>query len=75
MTIEELIASTLKIARDRVSDATTMKDVAEWDSLKHMELILNIERHFSVELTGDEIADMVSVKAIKHILGQRGVCK
>ena len=72
MTIEELIAKTLTISANRVSDATRMQDVAEWDSLKHMELILSVEREFSLELTGDEIAEMTSVAAIKKILKDHG---
>lgn len=73
MTIHELIASSLKIPVSRISDETSMKNTQEWDSLKHMELILAIEQHYKLELTGDEIADMVSVKAIADILKKRGV--
>lgn len=73
MTIHELIASSLKIPTSRVSDDTSMKNTPEWDSLKHMELILAIEEHYKITLTGDEIADMVSAKAITDILKKHGV--
>jgi acyl carrier protein len=73
MTIDELLADILNIPANRITDKTTMKDVAEWDSLKHMELIVGIERHYKIELTGDEIADMISVKAIKSTLAKHGV--
>ena len=74
MTIQELLAQTLNLPLDSISDDASMKTVPEWDSLKHMEVILSIERHFKVELTGDEIADMTSLSAINTILEQRGLC-
>lgn len=73
MTIEELLARTLKISAGRVTDGTAMKDVAEWDSLKHMELIAAIEERYKIELTGDEIADMTSIGAIKKALKRYGI--
>jgi len=74
MTIQELLAQTLNLPLDRISDDASMKTMPEWDSLKHMEVILSIERHFKVELTGDEIADMTSLSAINTLLEQRGLC-
>jgi len=74
MTIVDLIAKILKIPAASITDETAMKNVPAWDSLKHMTLILAIEQEFALELTGDEIADMTSVKAIRDILGKRGLC-
>lgn len=72
-TIHKLMAEVLKLPESSISEGTTMQATPEWDSLKHMELILAIERHYEIELTGDEIAEMTSVKAINHILEQRGL--
>ena len=65
ISLEKLISQTLNIPEQRVTDDMTMEDTAEWDSLKHMELIVAIEQTYSIELTGDEIADMVSIRAIR----------
>lgn len=73
ITIPKLMANVLKLPESRITADTRMADVAEWDSLKHMELIVAIEQAYSIELTGDEIADMTSVAAISAILSQRGV--
>lgn len=73
MTIVDLIARLLNIPPARLTDQTTMKDVPEWDSLKHMELIVGLEQHYKIELTGDEIADMTSVAAIKDALKRHGL--
>ncbi len=67
------MARVLRVSESRITDDLHMRDIAEWDSLKHMELIVAIEQNYRIELTGDEIADMVSLEAIKQILKQRGV--
>ena len=73
ITIPKLMANVLRIREDRIGEKTRMQDIAEWDSLKHMELIVAIEQAYGIELTGDEIADMTSISSIKQIVGQRGV--
>lgn len=75
MAINEFIAGILKVPPQRIAADTHMKQVPEWDSLKHMELIVALEKHYKIELTGDEIAEMVSVEAIYNTLKKRGVCK
>lgn len=72
-TITKLMARVFRVPESRITDSLHMRDIAEWDSLKHMELIVAIEQNYQIELTGDEIADMVSLEAIKNILKQRGV--
>ena len=39
-----------------------------WDSLKHLELVVEIESAFNIELEPEEIAEMKSFKDIKKIL-------
>ncbi len=67
-TIHKLIAEVLKLPEASVTASTSMENTPEWDSLKHIEIIVAIEQQMGMELTGDEIADMTSVKAIETIL-------
>jgi acyl carrier protein len=71
--IKHVIANVLNIPDTRLSAESSMRDTPEWDSLKHIELILELERHYGIALTGDEIAEMTSVQAIMDILQQKGV--
>jgi acyl carrier protein len=45
-----------------------MDDVRNWDSLSHMNLIVTIENDFGIELSGDDIAEMITFDKIREIL-------
>lgn len=45
--------------------------VSGWDSLQHVNLVLELEHRFLVHLQPDEIARMTSVGSIVEVLGQK----
>jgi acyl carrier protein len=44
-----------------ITDNTTTDDIALWDSLTHLELMNEIENHYSINFTLDEILDFQNV--------------
>ncbi len=68
-----LLAELFGMREEEITDSLTMKDLAAWDSLKHMELVVAIEQTLGIELTFDEIVAMRSVREIKDVLRKRGV--
>lgn len=59
---EEIIVQVQNIFRDVLENSsiiltpnTTSADIVEWDSLSHIQLIVEIESHFDVEFTSEEI--------------------
>ena len=71
--LEQLLAELLQIPVTNITADLAMKDLDVWDSLKHMELIAEIERQFDLQLSFDEIVTMRSVGDIKRVLSNRGV--
>jgi acyl carrier protein len=54
-----------------ISRATTAADVAGWDSLQHVTLILQVERRFGFRLSSAEVADLKSVGDLLDIVQRR----
>jgi len=68
--LESLLAEILQVP---ITDDLAMKDLDIWDSLKHVELVISIERAFDIELTFDEIVAMQNVREIRRVLRERAV--
>ena len=49
----------------------TKDDIPTWDSLKHMELIAQLEKTYSIELSVHEIVGMQSISSIVNVLEER----
>ncbi len=44
-----------------ITRETTARDVVEWDSLMHVNLVLTVERWFEIRFSSSEVAGMSSV--------------
>ncbi|MCG8442837.1 MAG: acyl carrier protein [Caulobacterales bacterium] len=53
-----------------LKDDFDLRELPNWDSLNHMNFVAAIEREYEVTLTGDEIADMLTLKTITTILAE-----
>jgi acyl carrier protein len=45
----------------QVQYETTANDIAEWDSLNHIHLVVEIERHFGIRFKADELVGYKNV--------------
>ena len=70
--LSTILAAVFNLREDEITDASTMDNIAAWDSLKHMEMIYSVEEHFGIRLTADEIVEMTSVAAVERILKGKG---
>ena len=70
--IQNLIASTLKVAPDKVTRETSDKDLVAWDSLAHVNLMMSLEQTFDLFLEVEDFTQLTSVPAIVEYLRGHG---
>ena len=70
--IQNLIASTLKVAPDKVTRDTSDKDLVAWDSLAHVNLMMSLEQTFDLFLEVEDFTQLTSVPAIVEYLRGQG---
>ena len=67
--IERLIAHTLGIAEDRVTDGLEYQSIREWDSLGHVSLMVALEEAYGVTIDDELTLALRSVTAIREFAG------
>lgn len=68
---KELLSAALRIDRSRIGDQATMRDLPQWDSLAHMELIALVEERIGGTLSMDEILEMTTVQGLARLLASK----
>ena len=69
--IQELVAATLGIPASQVTDELAFSEVAQWDSLNHVNLMLALEQALQTEIDEDLMVQLTSVRAIRDFAATR----
>ena len=68
--VNDILIDVLKVQKEKIAEDLTMDDVDNWDSLTHMNLIVAIEDEFGIEMSGDDIAEMISFSSVKKTVAK-----
>jgi len=69
--IQDVMRRVFDKADLNIVDATMAKDVPEWDSLAHIELIVAIEKHFRLKFTLKEVQSFHNVGEMCDAIAQK----
>jgi acyl carrier protein len=67
-----VIATTLKVTPEKITRETSDKDLAAWDSLAHVNLMMSLEQTFDLFLEVEDFPRLTSVPAILEYLRREG---
>ena len=64
----EIMSKTFNIDISLISEKTSKKDLTEWDSMSHLNLIVDIEDEFKIAFENDEIISVIDFNSLINIL-------
>jgi len=70
--VRDLLAGALQVPAEAVSPDLSFGDLPQWDSMGHMEVMMQLEERFGVEVSADTIAALTSLPAICNYLKENG---
>ena len=62
--IKEIIADTLGIDIERITDDLAVGDIEEWDSVGNLTIISTIEEELEVDIPIEDLYELNNIKAI-----------
>jgi acyl carrier protein len=67
------MAATLKVPADSITERTRDEDLASWDSLGHINLMMTLEQTFDLALEVEDFEKLRSVAAMIEYLKGQGI--
>ena len=67
--IKKVIKQVLQL--ENVTDTASQATCVEWDSLRHLDLVLELEMEFDVSFEPDEMVKMISLDVIEQIIAAK----
>jgi acyl carrier protein len=71
--LQDAIATTFKVPANKITETTKHGDIATWDSLGHVSLMMTLEQTFDVFLDVEDFPKLNSVPAIIEYLRGQGI--
>jgi acyl carrier protein len=68
MRLEALIASVFRIPESEITDELAYQSISEWDSLRHVELLLAIENAYCLVIERTLSAQLATVASIRAFI-------
>ena len=66
--LKQVMATMLNVDASTINADSSMDNVPNWDSLRHMNLVLALEEEFKVTIPDEDAGNITSYKLIKLVL-------
>lgn len=69
--LEKVIRNVFPLDAETINENWTSDDIPEWDSVGHLDLIMEIEREFQVKIEVEEMFEVEKLGDIARILEKK----
>jgi acyl carrier protein len=71
--LNQIFASILDIPVESITPELSMENTAEWDSIRHIELLYELQKTFDIKFDSYEAINMIDYSQTKLMLEHKGV--
>lgn len=71
--LKQVLGDVFNIDVTSINDGTSVDTVKEWDSLKHLNLVLALEQTFNITLSVEQTVEILNYPLIKSVLKEHDI--
>ena len=71
--LRNVLSIVLGVRPGELRDDMSQEEIASWDSLRQMDLVISLEREYDIELDLGDIVRMTSIASIAAVLAAKGI--
>ena len=68
--IKDTMAAVFNMPVKKISNASSRDNIKNWDSIKHLQLIMALEEEFNVTIDEEHAAEMLNYSLIQNIINE-----
>ena len=68
--IKDTMAAVFNMPVKKISNASSRDNINNWDSIKHLQLIMALEEEFNVTIDEEHAVEMLNYSLIKNIINE-----
>lgn len=68
--IRGIMSKVFEIELSTISDIASQKDIVKWDSLQHLNLIVEIEEKYDISIDPEDISAMITIEKIVEVVNK-----
>jgi acyl carrier protein len=66
--IKQVMSAVFEVPFESITDDASSDNIENWDSLRHLNLILALEEEFGVSIPDEEVGNLVNYKLIELVI-------
>jgi len=63
-----ILAQVFDISSDKINDESSIYTIGNWDSFRHMHMVLALENEFKIEFSQQQVVEVINYTKIINVL-------
>lgn len=69
--IKNVMSAVFEIPVDNLNENSSADDIDNWDSLRHLNLVLGLEEEFDITIPDEEVGNLSNFKLIELLVNEQ----